>query len=73
MAKKTLKWGDADEIGIALLEENPDIDPLSVSFVQLKRLILELDVFEDEPNGSNEKVLEAIQMAWWDEWKIDND
>jgi FeS assembly protein IscX len=28
-----------------------------------------LEGFEGKPNESNEKLLEAIQMAWYEEWK----
>jgi FeS assembly protein IscX len=29
--------------------------------------VTELPVFEDDPNRSNEKILEAIQAAWIEE------
>ena len=64
-----MKWTDAEEIGIALAEEHPDVDPLTVRFTQLREWILHLDGFDDEPSASNEPKLEAIQMAWYDEWK----
>lgn len=64
-----MKWTDAEEIGIALAEEHPDTDPLTVRFTQMREWILQLDGFDDEPSASNEPKLEAIQMAWYDEWK----
>jgi FeS assembly protein IscX len=66
MAKK-LTWQDVQEIGIALSEKFPDTDPLSVRFTDLHQWVRELDGFEGDPNKSNEKILEAIQMAWLDE------
>ncbi len=66
MAKK-LTWQDVQEIGIALHDKFPDTDPLSVRFTDLHQWVRELDGFEGDPNKSNEKILEAIQMAWLDE------
>jgi FeS assembly protein IscX len=66
MAKK-LTWQDVQDIGIALSEKFPDTDPLSVRFTDLHQWVRELDGFEGDPNKSNEKILEAIQMAWLDE------
>jgi FeS assembly protein IscX len=59
-----LKWTDTDEIGYQLSEKFPDLDPLAVRFTDLHRWVAELDEFGDDPAGSNEKRLEAIQMAW---------
>ena len=62
-----LKWTDVRDIGIELAESKPDIDPLSVRFTDLHKWVMELPDFDDDPNHSNEKVLEAIQMVWLDE------
>ena len=59
-----VKWTDADEVGYQLSEKFPDLDPLKVRFTDLRRMVAELDEFDDDPAGSNEKRLEAIQMAW---------
>jgi FeS assembly protein IscX len=64
-----LSWTDAEEIGIQLYEKFPDLDPLTVRFTDLHQWTTELDEFEDDPKKSNEKILEAIQMAWYEEWK----
>ena len=64
-----MKWLDAEDIGIALTEKFPDTDPLTVRFTDLRQWVLNLEGFEGEPGGSNEKLLEAIQMAWYEEWK----
>lgn len=62
-----LKWTDTREIAIALAEKFPDIDPLTVRFTDLHRWVRELPGFSDDPEKSNEKILEAIQMMWLDE------
>jgi FeS assembly protein IscX len=60
----SLKWSDADEIGYQLSEKYPDIAPLSVRFTDLHDYVTGLAEFTDDPADSNEKALEAIQMAW---------
>ena len=62
-----LRWDDAEDIGEALAEAHPDVDPLTVRFTDLHRWITELQGFSGDPKKSNEKLLEAIQMAWLDE------
>jgi len=65
---KQLTWDDAEDIGILLSETHPDLDPLTVRFTDLHRLVTELSDFSDDPKKSNEAKLEAIQMAWHDEF-----
>ncbi|WP_417822350.1 Fe-S cluster assembly protein IscX [Terasakiella sp.] len=62
-----LRWSDIHDIAIELEDAHPDVDILSVRFTDLWKWVQELDDFEDDPDKSNEKVLEAIQMAWLDE------
>jgi len=64
-----LTWDDAEGVALALLEKFPDTDPLSVRFTDLHQWVTELEGFGDDPKGSNEGKLEAIQMAWLEEWK----
>ena len=64
-----MKWTDAEDLGIALKEKFPDVDPLTVRFTDLRQRVLQLDRFDDDPKTSNEPKLEAIQMAWYEEWK----
>jgi FeS assembly protein IscX len=68
MAKK-LTWDDAEDIGIELSEKHPEIDPLSVRFTDLHRYVTELPDFAGDPQSSNEGKLEAIQMAWHEEYQ----
>lgn len=62
-----IKWTDTLEIAIQLTEAYPDVDPRYVRFTDLHAWVMELDGFSDDPNKSNEKILEAIQMAWIEE------
>jgi FeS assembly protein IscX len=64
-----MTWRDAEDIGIALAEAHPGVDPLTVRFTDLHRYVTELPSFRDDPKASNEKLLEAIQMAWLDEFR----
>jgi FeS assembly protein IscX len=68
-----MKWSEAEDIGIALYEKYPDLDPLTVRFTDLREKVLQLDGFDDDPKVSNEPKLEAIQMAWYEEWKEDHE
>ena len=65
----SLTWSDAEEIGIKLLEKYPDINPLTVRFTDLHRYVTQLEGFADDPKASSEGKLEAIQMAWYEEWQ----
>jgi len=62
-----MKWLDINEIAIDLLDKFPEIDPRYILFTDLHKWVTQLENFEDEPNKSNEKILEAIQMAWIEE------
>lgn len=62
-----LKWTDTLDIAIELDEAHPDIDPLTINFVELRNWVMELNEFDDDPEHSGEKILEAIQMAWIEE------
>ena len=64
-----MKWSDAEDIAIALMESHPDTDPVTVRFTDLRQWVLALEDFDDDPKASNEGVLEAIQMKWYDEFR----
>ncbi len=64
-----LKWTDTDEIAFQLSEKLPDTDPLTVRFTDLHKHVAELAEFGDDPAGSNERTLEAIQMAWVEHYR----
>ncbi|MEE9203440.1 MAG: Fe-S cluster assembly protein IscX [Nitrospirales bacterium] len=64
-----LTWQDAEEIGIRLHEKHPETDPLTVRFTDMHTRITALPEFKDDPKKSNEKILEAIQMAWHQEYQ----
>ena len=63
----SLNWHDAREIGELLFERYDTLDPLTVRFTDLHKWVLDLEGFEGKSSDSNEKLLEAIQMAWLDE------
>ncbi|MBM3213913.1 Fe-S cluster assembly protein IscX [Candidatus Poribacteria bacterium] len=67
MAKLT--WEDHEDIALDLIDAHPDIDVLSISFPTLHRWICQLERFDDDPEASNERTLEAIQMIWYEEVK----
>lgn len=67
-----LYWDDAEDLGLLLADKFPDQNPLEVRFTELHRMVVELPVFADDPQASNEGKLEAIQMAWYEEWKDSN-
>jgi FeS assembly protein IscX len=66
---QTFGWDDAEEIGIQLSEKHPKTDPLTVRFTDLLKLVTELPGFTGDAKGSNEGKLEAIQMAWHEEYQ----
>jgi FeS assembly protein IscX len=66
---REILWTDAEEIGIQLAEKFPGLDPLTVRFTDLHRYVTELAGFADDPAKSNEPRLEAIQMAWQEEFE----
>jgi FeS assembly protein IscX len=64
-----VKWIDAEDIGIALADKFPGLDPLTLRFTDLRERVLALEDFADDPKTSNEPKLEAIQMAWHEEYQ----
>ncbi len=62
-----LKWVDSLEIAIELDETYPDVDPKTVNFVDLRKWIMALDDFDDDPEHCGERILEAVQLAWIEE------
>ncbi|HDF2342330.1 TPA: Fe-S cluster assembly protein IscX [Morganella morganii] len=64
-----LKWQDSREIGEALYDLYPDTDPKTVRFTDMHQWICELEEFDDAPEKSNEKVLEAILLVWLGEFE----
>ena len=62
-----MKWTDTMEIALALCDAHPQVDPRTVRFTDLHRWICALDGFDDAPQASNERILEAVQMAWIEE------
>ncbi|MBT4571661.1 MAG: Fe-S cluster assembly protein IscX [Nitrosomonadales bacterium] len=61
-------WTDTLEIAEKLFNTLPDVDPKTIRFTDLRKWVLDLDGFEDDPNKCGERILEAIQLAWIDEY-----
>jgi FeS assembly protein IscX len=60
----TFDWDNPEEIGIQLAEAHPGVDPLTIRFTDLHKWVTELPNFT-----GNEGKLEAIQMAWHEEFQ----
>ena len=63
-----MRWTDTQQLAEALYDEHPDVNPLKLRFTELHAMVLELDGFDDDPEKSNEAILEAILQAWLDEF-----
>ncbi len=66
---REINWNDVLEIGIQLQEAHPEIEPFSVRFTDLHKWVTELPGFIGDPAQSNESLLEAIQLAWNEEYE----
>ncbi len=62
-----MKWTDTLDIAIELSEAYPDVNPTVVNFVDLRQWVINLPEFDDDPERSGERILEAIQLAWIEE------
>jgi FeS assembly protein IscX len=68
-----LTWDDSEEIALHLMEDHPGVNPVEVRFTDLHQWVTQLDDFEDDPKASTEGKLEAIQMAWLEEYKSERE
>jgi FeS assembly protein IscX len=64
MSSQGLTWIDSLDIALDLIEQHPDVDPLTLHFTELRQWVLNLERFNDDPQHCGERVLEAIQLAW---------
>jgi FeS assembly protein IscX len=64
-----LDWHDTRDLGELLFEKYDTLDPRTVRLADVRKWVLDLEDFEGKPDGSNDKTLEAIQKAWYQEWK----
>ncbi|HAV73413.1 MAG: Fe-S cluster assembly protein IscX [Limnobacter sp.] len=62
-----MKWTDTLDIALELIDAHPDVDPQYIRFTDLHKWVCALPGFNDDPEKSNEKILEAIQMTWIEE------
>jgi FeS assembly protein IscX len=66
---QTFDWDDIEDIAIGLTDAHPEIEPLTVRFTDMHKWIMELSNFAGKAEGSNESKLEAIQLAWDEEFR----
>ena len=64
-----MKWTDSTHIAEKLYDKYPDVDPKRIRFTDLMQWVLELDGFTDKESNCGERILEAIQMAWIEEYE----
>ena len=64
-----MRWTDTLKIAEILYDKNPEVNPKTIRFTDLRQWILDLDGFDDDPNKCGERILEAIQLAWIDEYE----
>ena len=64
-----LRWDETEDLAMELADAHQGLDPLAVRFTDLHRMVTELDEFDDDPKASTEGTLEAIQMAWLEEYR----
>jgi FeS assembly protein IscX len=64
-----MKWTDSQQIAEELFDKHPEIDPKKIRFTDLMEWVMALQDFNDDPKHCGEKILEAIQLAWIDEYK----
>ncbi|MBL6686030.1 MAG: Fe-S cluster assembly protein IscX [Methylophilaceae bacterium] len=64
-----MQWTDTQEIAERLYDLKPDVDPKTIRFTDLMKWVIELEGFSDDPNKCGERILEAIQLAWIDEYE----
>ena len=64
-----MKWTDSTQIAEELYDKYPEIDPKTIRFTDLMQWVLELDGFSDNESNCGERILEAIQMAWIEEYE----
>lgn len=67
--RHVMDWTDFEDIAILLFENNAEMNPLDVRFTDLHRMVTSLPDFTGDPQASSEKKLEAIQMAWLEEFE----
>jgi len=68
-----LKWDQAEELAEVLAENHPGLNPLDARFTDLRQWVIDCDEFDDDPAASSEGKLEAIQMAWHEIYKEQNE
>jgi FeS assembly protein IscX len=60
-------WQDIEELAHDLSERHRGEDPLRLSTQDVRRLVIAMPTFGDEPDAASESILESIQAAWFEE------
>ncbi|GAW81641.1 hypothetical protein, conserved [Plasmodium gonderi] len=71
----TLDWENAEDITDLLFEEYKNIDPLTLRFEELEKMVVDTVVNKNKKKLSgrcNESVLENIQMNWLEKYNEEN-
>ena len=73
MYEPPIHWNDYEDIALKLYEkfgnEFGESQIYRVRFTDLHKWVTALPDFNDDPQKSNEKILEAIQMSWHEEYQ----
>jgi len=64
-----MKRTDTQLIAEMLFDLKPDIDPKTIRFTDLYQWVIDLEGFSDDPKKCGERILEAIQLAWIEEYE----
>ena len=64
-----MQWTDTLEIAEKLYDLRPYVDPKTIRFTDLMKWVMELEGFNDDPNKCGERILEAIKLAWIEEYE----
>jgi FeS assembly protein IscX len=65
----SLTWQHTRQLGALLFERYDTLNPRTVQLGDLRKWVLDLEDFEGRADQADEKTLEAIRKAWYEEWK----
>lgn len=65
--RPTLFWDSAYAVAVALVEQYPKTDPELIGLVELAEMVENLPGFADDPALVNDRLLEEILFAWYEE------
>ena len=62
------KWNDVQHMAAELYGRFPDVDPRSLSFIDMRDHLMSMPEFSDEVRRLNQNALERIHSAWQEEY-----